>query len=86
MNMAFMIPQGISFAASSLVGNQIGKNCKEQAQRYAICSILLSVLCAVPIMAFFWLAPRSIALFFTKDEDTVVMVVETFSVLIYYEL
>jgi len=84
--MVFMIPMGVSYAASSLVGNQVGKNCKEQAQRYAVCSVLFGVFGVTLIMVFFLLAPRKIATFFTRDEDTVEIVVETLTVLSLYLL
>jgi|DEB19_MinimDraft_2_1074335.scaffolds.fasta_scaffold24701_1 MATE family multidrug resistance protein len=81
MGMVFMIPLGIQFAASSLVGNQVGKNCPEQAQRYAVCSVLFGVSAVSLLMVSFFLVPRSIATIFTKDEATVAIVVDTLTVL-----
>ena len=81
MGLVFMIPLGIQYAASSLVGNQVGKGCKEQAQRYAIVCVVFGISAVSLLMVSFFLVPRSIATIFTKDEATIAIVVDTLTVL-----
>lgn len=40
----FMFPLGVQFAASALVGNQLGKGNKVQAKRYALMCVIVTVI------------------------------------------
>ena len=45
ITLLFMIPLGVQFAASSLVGIEIGAGNPQQAKKYALTSILFALIC-----------------------------------------
>lgn len=66
-NFTTMIPTGISFAASSLVGNCIGMNHVHRAQNYGQVSIIFSVIITIIMLAFFQVFSETLSRIFTDD-------------------
>ena len=62
-----MIPLGVQYAASGLVGNMIGKGNPKQAQRYAIVCICFSVGLVTNVMILFNVKPDLLGHLFTND-------------------
>lgn len=62
-----MVPLGIQFAASGLVGNKIGQNDPEGAKQYAAVSILVAILLVGFLDSCLWIGRVSLAGFFTQD-------------------
>ena len=52
-NFTTMIPTGVAFAASGLVGNCIGMNQVERAKKYAEVTIIYSILLTMAILLVF---------------------------------
>ena len=65
-NFTTMIPTGVAFAASGLVGNCIGMNQVLRAKQYAQVSILYSIFVTVSILAMFTYYADSISRIFTN--------------------
>lgn len=72
-----MFPLGVQFAASGLVGSSLGKGNSEQAKRYAITCVLLTVTFVTTLSAILILWSEAIALMFTNDVETIQIVVNT---------
>lgn len=62
-----MIPLGVQFAASGLVGNMIGARNPKQAQKYAACCVILAVSLVLTIVIVFNVDPEMVGSIFTKD-------------------
>ena len=71
ITLLFMIPLGVQFAASSLVGIQIGAGNPLQAQKYAITSIIFALLAMGILVAFCQFHEDFVARLFTDDPTTV---------------
>ena len=67
IGLVYMIPLGVQFAASGMVGNMIGAQNVKQAQRYAICCVGLAVALVSNIAIAFNVWPNAVGAFFTKD-------------------
>ena len=65
----FMIPLGIGFAASSMVGNSLGQGRIELAKRYADAALLLSTFLMTIIVYFLHEFPDWVTTFFTRNES-----------------
>ena len=65
----FMMPLGISFAASSLTGNYIGQGNIRLAKRFAKLTILLNLVLSLFIMLLMSLYKDSLANLFSKDAE-----------------
>ncbi len=65
----FMMPLGISFAASSLTGNYIGQGNIRLAKRFAKLTILLNIVLSLFIMLLMSLYKDSLAHLFSKDAE-----------------
>ncbi len=65
----FMMPLGISFAASSLTGNYIGQGNIRLAKRFAKLTILLNIVLSLFIMLLMSLYKDSLANLFSKDAE-----------------
>jgi Na+-driven multidrug efflux pump len=66
-----MIPMGVQFAASALVGNAIGADKPKQAKRFAVACIIFAVCIVTVVCIMFNIFDESIARIFTKDGQTV---------------
>lgn len=62
-----MIPTGVAFAASGLVGNCIGMNQVYRAKQYAQISILYSIFVTVTMLSLFTIYADFISRIFTND-------------------
>jgi Na+-driven multidrug efflux pump len=62
-----LIPTGVSFAASGLVGNCIGMNQVQRGKEYERISIVYSMIVTSVILFFFWIFSYQIAGLFTDD-------------------
>lgn len=70
-NFTTMIPTGVAFAASGLVGNCIGMNQVARAKSYGQISILYSVFVTFIMLTIFRLFEDSLSRIFTEDEKIV---------------
>ena len=70
-NFTSMIPTGVSFAASGLVGNCIGMNQIPRAKKYANISIFYSVLVTTLMLTIFWICRDALSRIFTEDDEIV---------------
>ena len=70
-NFTTMIPTGVAFAASGLVGNCIGMNQVARAKIYGQISILYSVFVTFIMLTIFRLFEDSLSRIFTEDEKIV---------------
>ena len=74
MNMftlAYMVPQGISYTCSSLVGNYLGENKSKMAKRYAIlcyiyCQFIITIACIL-----FGIHSHKIISYFVRQEEVI---------------
>jgi MATE family multidrug resistance protein len=67
----FMLPLGISFAASSLTGNFIGQRNIKLAKRYAYLAISFGVFTILGVLVFIIAFNDAIARLFTNDEPVI---------------
>jgi multidrug resistance protein, MATE family len=84
IGLVYMIPLGVQFAASGMVGNMIGAGNVKQAQRYAICCVGLAVGLVANIMIVFNVKPDLVGSVFTKDQVVIDKVTETIPMLSAY--
>ena len=67
----FMLPLGISYAASSLVGRYIGNGNLTLAKRYASYTVFFNIICTLIILILFISQQHGVATLFTKEEEVV---------------
>lgn len=79
-----MIPSGVAFAASGLVGNCIGMNQVARAQKYASVSIKYSMAVTIVMLLGFHLFRDKLSHIFTTDEDLAQSTVSVFWSLFLY--
>ena len=82
--MVYMIPLGVQFAASGMVGNEIGRCNIKQAKRYAASCIILAVCFDSVFVVLFNIFPSAVGAFFTKDEDVIDIVTSVLPILSLY--
>ena len=70
-NFTVLIPQGVAFAASGLVGNCIGMQQINRAKHYSNASINYSMLLTGLLLAVFWVYDDELAFVFTDDQKIV---------------
>ena len=70
-NFTTMIPTGVAFAASGLVGNCIGMNQVERAKQYAQVCIIFSCVVTAIMLSTFGLNASLIAGLFTDDQEII---------------
>ena len=80
----FMLPLGISYAASALVGNYLGENNVKDARRYAALTILLDVILTTVIVIVIGVETRGLAKLFTNEPDIILILEDTIWVLMIY--
>lgn len=80
----FMIPLGIQFTASGLVGTSIGAGNPSQAKRYALTAVLFSFVCMGMISILLTTQSEHVARIFTKDPETIAIIVETLPMISLY--
>jgi multidrug resistance protein, MATE family len=75
--MIFMISLGMQFAASGLVGGQLGAGNPKQAKKYALLCVLLnlSITCVLAILIPIF--STNIALLFTHEPTTIALIEDT---------
>ena len=79
-----MIPTGVAFAASGLVGNCIGMNQVDRAKSYAKVAIFYSCFITATMLFIFGMNAYSLAGLFTDDELIVEATVNCFWSLFLY--
>jgi MATE family multidrug resistance protein len=67
----FMLPLGISYSASCLVGNYIGEKNIKLAKRFANLTIAFNVICTVVVIIIFATLRTGISRLFTTEKDVV---------------
>lgn len=80
----YMIPLGVQFAASGLVGNAIGAKNPRQAKKYAACCVILAVSLVSTIVIVFNISPEMVGSIFTKDQEVIDIVTDTIPMLSVY--
>jgi MATE family multidrug resistance protein len=70
-NFTTMIPTGVAFAASGLVGNCIGMNQISRGKEYASISIKYSMFVTFTMLFIFWMGRDKLARIFTEDPEIV---------------
>jgi Na+-driven multidrug efflux pump len=70
-NFTTMIPTGLSFTASSLVGNCIGMNQVQRAKQYEFITILYSIFFTSSMLLVFYLQEDSLSRLFSNDETII---------------
>lgn len=73
--MIFMISLGMQFAASGLVGGQLGAHNPKQAKKFALFCVLLNLSITCVLAVLIPVFSTDIALFFT-DEPTTITIIE----------
>ena len=73
----FMVPLGISFIASSMVGNNLGGNRPRIARIYAESSLFVVFSLSLIVGSFLWIFRYKIGYIFTDDEDIIVLIATT---------
>lgn len=81
IGIVYMIPLGVQFAASGMVGNMIGARNPKQAQKYALCAVLLAVIIVSIVSIVFNIIPEIIGGIFTKDLFVIDIVVSNMPVM-----
>jgi len=66
-----MIPTGLSFTASSLVGNCIGMNQVQRAKQYEFITILYSIFFTSSMLLVFYMQEDSLSRLFSNDETII---------------
>jgi len=77
----FMFPLGVQFAASGLVGNQLGKGNQIQAKRFAAMCVGVMLAFTTSLSVMLNIFSEEIASVFTKDEDTIEIIVDCLPIL-----
>jgi MATE family multidrug resistance protein len=77
----FMFPLGVQFAASGLVGNQLGKGNQIQAKRFAAMCVGVMLAFTTSLSVMLNVFSEEIASVFTKDEDTIEIIVDCLPIL-----
>jgi MATE family multidrug resistance protein len=77
----FMFPLGVQFAASGLVGNQLGKGNQIQAKRFAAMCVAVMLTFTTSLSVMLNVFSEEIAGVFTKDEDTIEIIVDCLPIL-----
>eukprot|EP00347_Sterkiella_histriomuscorum_P002719 403367069 len=80
----FMMPLGISFAASSLVGYYVGQGNIKKAKRFANVIMLLNVLLTIIVLAIIIVFNEGISRLFTNDQEVVEIVNRVLWIIIIY--
>lgn len=80
----FMMPLGISFAASSLTGNFIGQRNTKLAKRYANLAISFGVFASIFVLIFIITFNDALARLFTNDEAVIDVIKQVLWVVVLY--
>lgn len=80
----FMMPLGISFAASSLVGYYVGQGNVKRAKRFANVIMLLNILLTIIVLAIITIFNEPISKLFTNDEEVVEIVNRVLWIIVIY--
>ena len=80
----FMLPLGISYAASALTGSYLGERRIILAKRYATLTIVVDVILTSIIVLLLGLFQQQVAELFTTEEDVVRIVKNTMWVVMLY--
>jgi len=80
----FMMPLGISFAASSLVGYYVGQGNIKRAKRFANVIMLLNIILTIVVLALIIVFNESISKLFTNEEEIVEIVGQALWIIIIY--
>ena len=80
----FMLPLGISYASSALVGNMLGAGRIDLAKRFAMLTILLDLIITSIICLLLWSFTDSISQLFTSEKDVIVITKNTIWVICIY--
>jgi len=85
----FMNSMGITYAATSLVGNSLGENKPNKARKYATATVAFGVFCTTILVVGFVLLRRQISSLFTSDEEVVFyfeQVVPLYAITMFFDL
>lgn len=80
----FMLPLGISYSASCLVGNYIGEKNIKLAKRFANLTVLFNVICTVVVIIIFATLKTGISNLFTTEREVVAVIDQVFWILVVY--
>ena len=69
--LAYMVPQGISYTCSSLVGFHLGENKSKTAKRYAILSYIYCEFFIIVACILFGVHSHKIISYFVKQEEII---------------
>jgi len=86
ISLIFMIPLGISFAVTSLVGNSIGSGKIQRAKKYAIIGILTGMTIVGILTVFVILFKSSIPHVYTSDESVIEIVIQLLNIYICFSI
>jgi len=84
ITLIYMLPLGMQFAASALVGNEIGKKNVEQAKRYALVCIFFTLAMTSIVCLLFIVFDLQVAQLFSKEPVVVGYVMDTLPILCVY--
>lgn len=80
----FMVPLGISFAASALVGISLGENNIDLSKRFAYMTILFNVFATVIILILLVSCQDGISTLFTNEPKVVKIIADCLHVIVFY--
>jgi MATE family multidrug resistance protein len=80
----FMLPLGISYAASGLTGLYLGEGRISKAKKFAAITIIFNVICTTVICLLLGFFQDGVASLFTKEKDVVKIVKQTIPILLVY--
>ena len=80
----FMLPLGISYTASALVGNFVGEKKIDLAKRFAILTIVLDIVLTSLVVLLLGLYQDGVASLFTKETNIIKIIHQTIWVLLIY--
>jgi len=80
----FMVPLGISYAASALTGNYLGENKIDTAKKFAMMTIFFNIVLTSIIVLILGLAQDWVASLFTKEAQVVGVFKSTMWILMIY--
>ena len=80
----FMLPLGISYAASGLTGYYLGEGRITMAKKYAFMTIFFNIVCTSIIVALLGIFQKQVATLFTKEKDVITVIERTMWVLLIY--
>lgn len=83
-NFTTMIPTGVAFTASGLVGNLLGMNQVERAKQYERVTICFSMLVTALMLTIFWIFRNALAGIFTDNQQIIDTVKTSFWSLFLY--